>query len=792
MSRLIIRKAAVLGAGVMGAQIAAHLANANVPVVLFDLPAKDANANELVRRAVEGLKKLTPAPALSEETLQYIDIANYDDDLSKLQECDLVIEAIAERLEWKEALYRRIAPYMAPDAVIGSNTSGLSINQLADYLPHELRARFCGIHFFNPPRYMKLVELVRSKATGEKLLDQLEAWLTTRLGKGVVRAKDTPNFIGNRVGIFSMLAVMHHCQRLGVGCDVADALTGVRIGRPRSATFRTADVVGLDTFNHVVKTMEDTLPDDPWHSYFHIPKWMEQLIQEGALGQKVGKGVYSKGGNGIQVFDTNRKAYRPAMDEIDPDVALLLSNPDHHQRLLSLRASDHPQAQLIWCSFRDVFHYCAHHLADIADSARDVDFALRWGFGWREGPFESWQAAGWNLISEAIVEDILAGKSMSGAKLPQWVFQHEGVHTPSGSFSAAENQFKSRSELPVYWRQLYPELLLGEKAHNQANVIWENEGVRLWTHPSDGGIAIVSIKSKMRALSRAVVAGLLNAVVRAEEDYDGLVIWHEAPFSVGADLKEILELSQAGKLASIDALIADFQQTSLAIKHSQVPVVAAVQGMALGGGCEFSMHASHRVLALESQIGLVEASVGLIPAGGGCKELVLQAADASKAMMEGTPIPFLRKTFQILAQGKKSKNSQEAVALGFAKVSDDIVFHPQELLYVAIRRARAMADAGYRPSQKIRMVSVAGREGIASVTSMLEDMRKSGTITEHDARVGAALASALCGGDVKAGTEVDVQWLLDVERKEFVALAGTVETQARIAHMLTKGKPLRN
>ncbi|RTL58098.1 MAG: 3-hydroxyacyl-CoA dehydrogenase/enoyl-CoA hydratase family protein [Rhodocyclaceae bacterium] len=792
MSSLIVRKAAVLGAGVMGAQIAAHLANADVPVVLFDLAAKEGDPNAIVRKAIDGLKKQSPAPLMSKDRAQYIDAANYDQHLPLLGECDLVIEAIAEKMEWKEDLYRKIAPHLKPGAIVASNTSGLSINHLAQHLPAALRPDFCGVHFFNPPRYMSLVEIIATTDSDGAMLDRLETWLTTRLGKGVVRAKDTPNFVANRVGVFSMLAVMFHTTRLGLGCDEVDALTGPKIGRPKSATFRTADVVGLDTLDHVVKTMRDTLPGDPWHSHFNSPQWLLGLIGKGALGQKTKAGIFTKVGKDIHVFDPAAGDYRPSTGIVAPEVADILKIKHPAERLNALRAHAHPQAQLLWCSFRDVFHYCAYHLADIADNARDVDFAMRWGFGWNQGPFETWQAAGWKAVAEAIKEDIAAGKTMSAAPLPAWVFTREGVHEAAGSWSAAAQTLKPRSDLPVYRRQRYPERVLGEAADAAGTTVWENEGVRLWTHPQDAGIAIVSVRSKMHALGAAVVDGLLTAVAKAEAEFDGLVLWHEAPFAVGANLQEVLEACQAGRFDELEAMVAKFQRASMAFKHAQIPTVAAVQGMALGGGCEFAMHASHRVLALESYIGLVEAGVGLIPAGGGCKEFVLNAAEIAKRQTGGEPFNAIQSAFQTIAYAKTSGSGQEARDLGFAKASDDLVFHPGELLHVALCRARALAEAGYRPPLRARNVAVAGRNGVATLEMMLVNLKEGGFISAHDYRVGRAAAVALCGGEVETGTLVDDEWLLQVERKEFVALLKTAETQARIQHTLETGKPLRN
>lgn len=793
MSNFIVRKVAVLGAGVMGAQIAAHCANADVPVVLFDLPAKEGKPDAIVDKALAGLRKLEPAPLAIRDRLAWISAANYGSDLEQLRDCDLVIEAIAEKMEWKLDLYAKVAAFIRPDAVFASNTSGLSINRLSLGMPAELRGRFCGIHFFNPPRYMPLVELIATAETEPGMVDELETWLTTRLGKSIVRARDTPNFVANRVGVFSILAVMHHTAHFGLGFDEVDALTGPKIGRPRSATYRTADVVGLDTLAHVVGTMEATLPDDPWHRWFSVPAWLATLIEKGALGQKTRTGIYRKEGRQVMVLDPASRAYRPSAGEIAPEVATILANRNPKERFAQLRASEHPQAQFLWAIFRDVFHYCACHLGDIADNARDVDLAMRWGFGWTQGPFETWQAAGWRDIAEAVRADIEAGRAMADAPLPDWVFEREGVHEAAGSFSAATRCLRSRSTLPVYGRQLYPDQVFGEALPDRGETLWENDGVRLWARPDqDARIGILSFTSKMHAIGEEVLDGLIEAVARAERELDGMVLWHEGPFAVGANLQQVADACRAGEFELLERTVAKFQCASMTLKHAQVPVVAAVQGMALGGGCEFAMHAGHRVLALESYVGLVEAGVGLIPAGGGCKEFALQAHAYAQKTAGGDVFPYIQQSFQTIAMATVAKSALEAVHLGFARPSDDILFHPHELLHAAIRRARAMAEAGYRPPMINPAVTVAGRNGIATCELMLVNMAEGGFISAYDYKVAKAAATALCGGEVDTNSRVPEAWILDVERALFIDLLKTEMTQQRIVHMLETGKPLRN
>ena len=799
MTNFIVKKVAVLGAGVMGAQIAAHCINAKVPVVLFDLPAKDGNKNGIVLRAIENLKKLSPAPLGNKDDAALIQIANYEDDLELLAGCDLIIEAIAERMDWKHDLYKKVAPHLAPNAIFASNTSGLSITTLADGFDAELKSRFCGVHFFNPPRYMHLVEIIPTASTSAAIVDQLEGFLTTTLGKGVVRAKDTPNFIANRVGIFGMLATIHEAEKFGLSVDVVDDLTGAKLGRAKSGTFRTADVVGLDTMGHVIKTMQDNLADDPFFALYKTPDVLAKLVAGGALGQKAGAGFYKKVGKDIQRLDFASGEYVAGGGKAADIVARILKEKDPVKKFKALRESTNPQAQFLWAIFRDAFHYIAVHLGEVADNARDVDFAMRWGFGWNVGPFETWQAAGWQQIATWISQDIAEGKALCDAPLPAWVTsgpvaEKGGVHTAEGSYSASKNAFVPASNLSVYERQPFRAPVFGTGAidgKTAGTTFHEDESVRIWH--MDDEVLVISLKTKMHVIGEGVINGLKMAQAEAEKNFKGLVIWNSdaaegGAFSAGADLQAALPLFMQGGAKAMEPGIKLLQNTFMAMKYSSVPVVAAVAGLALGGGCEMALHASKRVASIESYIGLVEVGVGLIPAGGGLKEAALRAANDAKG---SDILHFLKTGFTNAAMANVSKSALEAKSMGYLKEDDVIVFNAYELLHVAKVEARAMFDAGYRPPLQ-KTVTVTGRYGWATIRAQLVNMRDGGFISAHDYKLGDMIAEIVTGGDVDQGSIVGEQWFLDMECKAFLELLNNPKSQERIMGMMQTGKPVRN
>ncbi|MDE2398171.1 MAG: 3-hydroxyacyl-CoA dehydrogenase/enoyl-CoA hydratase family protein [Burkholderiales bacterium] len=793
MSRFQVRKVAVLGAGVMGAQIAAHLVNVNVPVVLFDLPAREGPKNGIVTKAVEGLKKLKPAPLALPELAGRISQANYEEHLELLRECDLVIEAIAERMDWKLELYQRVARAIAPHAIVASNTSGLSITRLSQALPESIRPRFCGIHFFNPPRYMALVELIATPQTEGPVLDQLEAFVTSTLGKSVVRAKDTPNFVANRVGIAGMLATMHEAEKFGLSYDVVDDLTGKKLGRASSGTFRTADVVGLDTMAHVIKTLQDHLADDPFYPAYATPPVLQALIDKGALGQKSGAGFFKKVGRDILRLDPAKADYVAAGGKAEPIVERILKKPAA-ERLKLLRESSNPQAQFLWAILRDAFHYAAVHLEEIAESARDVDFAMRWGFGSKQGPFELWQEAGWQQVAAWVAEDIAAGKALCPAPLPDWVFDgRTGVHTPQGSWSPARQAYVPRSSLPVYRRQAFPEDVLGSGAAAalaSGTELFRNEEIRVWS--ADGEVVIASITAKLHLISPAVIEGLLKAVEIAESGYQGLVIWSpDEMFSAGANLEALMPVFMKSGGKGILPEEKKLQDAMLRLRYAQVPVVAAVRGLALGGGCEIAIHCARRVAAMESYMGFVEVGVGLVPGAGGLTYVARRAAKHASTSTDKDLLKFVTDGFTSAAMAKVGTSAQESRKLGYLLPEDIIVPHKDELLYVAIGEVQAMARAGWRAPMK-RLFPVAGRSAKATIQGQLVNMRDGGFISAHDFHIASLIANVVTGGDVDANTPVSEEYLMTLERRAFCELVQHPKTQARILAMLDSGKPLRN
>jgi 3-hydroxyacyl-CoA dehydrogenase len=782
-----INTIAVLGSDVMGAKIAALFASAQYEVLLYDLPSQEGDdPDALVKNHILKLTKMNPLPLLRLGDIKSIHPVNFRDHLEQLHYCDLIIEAISEDINIKQSLYQQLSVYLTDRIVFVSNTSGLSIASLASFLPPAIVSRFCGAHFFNPPRYMKLVELIAHAETDAHVLDVLETLFVRQLGKCVVRAKDTPNFIANRVGVFSLIACCYHTQRLGMNFAQVDALTGPLIGRAKSATFRTLDVVGLDTYANVVATMANHLVDDPWHAYYVIPDWMQTLLDAHYLGQKTGQGCYVKQADKILAWSQETAGYIAIDYQLPEEIKQIFQLASLREQFMALMASPLVEAQFLRFYFLDVWLYCSYCLADIANDVQDVDCAMRHGFAWQYGPFELWQLIGLSEVKQYIGDALVAQQLMVDMTLPLWLqkAQFQGFYTEQGAYSSQTHSYLGRSTLAVYQRQLLPEMRWFSQGYF-GETIFETDDVRCWHDHDD--IAILTFKSPQNTIGQGVITGLMHAVQQAENHYQGLLIYnHGAHFSYGANLKEFGQLIEAG--SAIEQLVTYFQQGLMRVKYARVPVVAVVKGLVLGGACELILHCAGVVAAMESYIGLVETAVGLLPGGGGCKEFALRIAQAETDLARNKR---LSEYFKMIALAEMSNNAVDAVDKGLLRASDTLIFNDSEILYLAKEKIKALTAANYRPPLANK-IAVMGRAGYANLISFIINMRQGSFISEHDELVVSQLANVLCGGQLDQGVAVTEQWLLKQECQAFAFLATQAKTLQRIQHTLSTGKPLHN
>jgi 3-hydroxyacyl-CoA dehydrogenase len=792
-----ISQVGILGSGVMGAQIAAVFANANIPTLLF---GKEAHVEDNLNNIISFKPKALTHP----DQQSWITAASFENDLNQLSGCDLVIEAIIEDVDAKQDLFAKILPYLSTDVILATNTSSLSVDQIGKNLG-DFQSQFCGIHFFNPPRYMSLVELISTEKTKPDLLNQLEGFFTSELGKNILYANDEPGFVANRIGVFSIAACIHHADRLALDFDTVDALTGTKLKRPKSATFRTADLVGLDILKHVFDQFDQVLSDDPWHAYFKTPQWLENLFKQHALGEKTKAGIYKKEDGEIRVYQTESQNYNKANYEIEASVKSILKT-DISCWITALRSNQHPQSQFLYSVIKDTCLYGAYHLQTIAHSTRDIDWALHWGFGWEVGIFELWQANGVQASLALFLQDD------ADVSIPNWINGVTDFYTDKGAYSPSEDDYTPYSKHAVYDRQLHRPTLIGESKHGQGVTIFENDSVKFF-HENDG-IAIFSLKTKLHTLNLEVIDSLKQAIAISEQEFKAMIIWQDStPFCAGANLYEIVAGAKLGmidrqnlytkfkkkawqllkpKLPNIDNLkpinevIELLQRVLMSLKYSKIPIVAAVEGMALGGGCEMMLHCDRRVVHAESYIGLVEIGVGLLPAGGGCKEMARRAAKHKDLF------PTLAQYFEQIGLAKVSESAQLAVDMGYLDQQDVIVVQRLELLYFAKQQAQIMIDEQYRPEDASQTFKVGGATAKANILAQLTNMRTGDFISEHDDFIARKIADVLCGGEVDANTEVENQYLLDLEKKHFIELLKLEKTQDRIEHMLIKHKPLRN
>ena len=802
-------KIAVLGSGTMGGQIAAHFANLGFEVVMFD------TSHEAISKSLNMMKKLKPTPLASQSVIGLIKTSTYDT-MDVLSKCDFIIESVVENLDIKKQLFSNIAPYVNDNAVLVTNTSGLSIQKIAEHSPESLRSRIFGVHFFNPPRYLPLVELIRTSFSDEKLLHKAEGFITSALGKEVVYAKDSPAFIANRIGVFSFLAVLKHAENFSLSADTVDALTGKRVGRPASATFRTLDVVGLDVMSNVVKNIYENAKDDPWVELFKLPDWIDNLIAEGSLGSKTKKGIYEKIGKDIYVYDPASDQYRLSDKTISAEVKKILKeNGNIENSLLTLSKSDDPQAQFLWSVHRDVFHYACYQLEHVAETVRCVDLALKSGFAWQRGIFEQVQLTGWSEVRDSLNVDINNGAALSSESLPSWVLDKSFVYSDEGAYDPNKNQYTPRSSHPVYDRQLLKPLLKGEKQHQQ-EILLDGESTKL-VNIGDG-VASISFKTKMNVLSSSVLTELPKCLDFLEDNgFNALIFKQEQEhFCAGANLYEIIsaiklgllekdpgvtskakkkafelmhpELPKLGKLYSIKKIVAMLQELFMRLKHGKILTIAAVDGLALGGGCELLLHCNKVVASMNSYIGLVEVGIGALPAGCGSKEMTLRAYTNKET---DDIFPLLSKYFEQIAMAKVSASALEAKEMGYLKADDIIIANPNELLYVAKQQALALLDSGFK-SPLDSTFKVVGKAGYANIMAQVTNLHEGHFISEHDNHIVTHLAKVMTGSKVEENTTVNSQMILDLERKYFIKLLSTKKTQDRIEYMLRNSKPLRN
>ena len=781
-----IERAAVLGAGVMGAALAAHLANVGIDVLLLDLPTGDGNRDARADAGLAAAVNAHPPSFYAPRFASRVRTGNFEDDLSRVTACDWVIEAVTEDLAIKRGLYERLAPHVADHAVVSSNTSGLSVAALSEALPEPLRPRFLVTHFFNPPRYLDLLEIVPGPQTSPEILTGMSEFGSRVLGKGIVLAKDTPNFIANRVGVFSVFHILHHLPGSGLTLAEIDKLTGPVIGRPRSATFRTIDLVGLDTLARVARNLHDRLPNDPHRDLFAPPALLEQLIERGALGAKSGTGFYRKarrnGERVILMLDPASGEYVEQGRVRLPALSTVQGLDGVGDRLRALVNSNDPAGTFLWGTLSATLCYAAECVPEIADDPTAIDHAMRWGFGWQLGPFEMWDALG-----VAATVDRLAAEQRPIPALVQALLG-AGESSFYARSDSARSVFGPGGRRPVVRDASFVVL---DDLRAAGKTVLESPDARLLDLGDD--VACLAFATKMNTIGPGVIAMIERSLDEVESRWRGLVLGTDATdLCAGANLHLILTKLSANEYDDVERMVARFQRATSRMRFAARPVVVAACGLALGGGCELVLGADAVVAAAESYIGLVEVGAGVIPAGGGCKELIRRVDEALPHGPDVDLFPHVRRVFETVGLAKVSTSAALARDLGFLRSTDQIVVNARRVLHVAKQRVLALDQAGYEPPRARVDIRVAGEVGLAALRAGLHNMVLGGFASEYDALVGDKLASVLCGGDVSASSRVSESYLLELEREAFMSLCGNEQTRSRMRHLLETGKPLRN